>query len=462
MFGPDVYIKRRKRLQTNVQSGLILFLGNEESPMNYPDNPYSFRQDSSFLYFFGLDFPGLAAVIDIDQGTECIFGNDLTVDDIIWMGPQPTLKEKCEKVGVSQSAPSEKLADTLKEAVNKGREIHFQPQYRAENVLKIQKFLGIHPDEIQQHVSVKLIKAVVAQRSIKSEEEILQIESALDIAFKMQTTAMEMARPGVYEKEIAAEMESIAVSMDGRLAFPTIFTIRGETLHNHYYGNMMSEGDLVINDSGAENALHYASDITRTIPIGGKFSPRQRDIYSIVMTAQAKAIKAVKPGIEFRNIHRLACETMVSGLKDLGLMKGDCQEAVAAGAHGLFFQCGLGHMMGLDIHDMEALGEDYVGYTDTIQRSSQFGLRSLRLGRLLETGFVVTIEPGLYFIPELFERWKAEHLHETFINYEKVESYLDFGGVRLEDDILVTEDGYKFLGRPVPKTIDEVEALASD
>jgi Xaa-Pro aminopeptidase len=411
MFASDIYIERRKRLQTNVESGLILLLGNEESSMNYPDNPYPFRQDSTFLYFLGLDSPGLAAVIDIDQESECIFGNDLTVDDIIWMGPQPALKEKCEKTGVSQSAPSEILAETLKEALRQGREIHFLPQYRAENLLKIEKLLGIHPGQIQKHVSEKLIKAVVAQRSIKSEEEIRQIETAIDIAYKMQTTAMRMARPGLYERDIAAAMENIAVSMGGRLSFPTIFTIHGQTLHNHFYGNMMTTGDLVINDSGAENAMHYASDITRTIPIGGKFSPRQRDIYSIVMTAQAKAIKEIKPSIEFRNIHLLACETMVSGLKDLGLMKGDCQEAVAAGAHGFFFQCGLGHMMGLDVHDMEALGEDYVGYTDTIQRSSQFGLRSLRLGRLLETGFVVTIEPGLYFIPELFDRWKADVFH---------------------------------------------------
>jgi len=462
MFAPDIYIERRKRLRTNVETGLILLLGNEESSMNYPDNPYPFRQDSTFLYFFGLDSPGLAAIIDIDQGRECIFGDDITVDDIIWMGPKPRLKEKCEKVGVSQSQPSGKLAELLKEAVNKGREIHFRPQYRAENVLKIQKFLGIQPDEIQQHVSVKLIKAVVAQRSIKSEEEILQIESALDIAFKMQTTAMKMAQPGLYERDVAAEMEKIAVSMGGRLAFPTIFTIHGETLHNHYYRNIMSEGDLVVNDSGAENAMHYASDITRTIPIGGKFSSRQRDIYDLVLTAQAKAIEQIKPGVEFRNIHKLACEIMAAGLKDLSLMKGDCREAVAAGAHGLFFQCGFGHMMGLDAHDMEDLGEDYVGYTERIKRNNQFGLKSLRLARSLEAGFVVTAEPGLYFIPELIDRWKAENLHESFINYENVESYLDFGGVRLEDDILVTEDGYKLLGRPVPKTIEEVEALASD
>jgi Xaa-Pro aminopeptidase len=386
MFGPDVYIRRRKRLQTNVQSSLVLLLGNEESPMNYPDNPYPFRQDSSFLYFFGLDSPGLAAIIDIDQGRECIFGDDITVDDIIWMGPKPRLKEKCEKVGVSQSAPSEKLDDTLKEALRQGRKIHFLPQYRADNLLKIGKLLGIHPDEIQQHVSVKLIKAVVAQRSIKSEEEIRQIETAVDIAYKMQMKAMTMARSGIYEREIAAAMENIAVSMGGRLSFPTIFTIHGETLHNRYYGNMMSEGDLVINDSGAENAMHYTSDITRTIPIGGKFSSRQRDIYDIVLTAQAKAIEQIKPGVEFRNIHKLACEIMAAGLKDLGLMKGDCREAVAAGAHGLFFQCGFGHMMGLDAHDMEDLGEDYVGYTERIKRNNQFGLKSLRLARSLEAG----------------------------------------------------------------------------
>jgi len=455
------YVQRRKRLRDQVGSGILLLLGNDVSPMNYADNQYPFRQDSSFLYFLGLDCPGLVAVIDIDQRKECVFGDDLTIDDIIWMGPQPALKDRCEKVGVSQSAPSEKLADTLKEGLRQGRQIHFLPQYRADNLLKIEKLLGLHPDEVQLRVSEKLIKAVVAQRSIKSEEEIRQIEMALDIAYEMQMTAMRMARPGVYEREIAAAMEEIAVSMGGRLSFPTIFTIHGQTLHNHYYGNMMSTGDLVINDSGAENAMHYASDITRTIPIGGKFSPRQRDIYSIVMAAQENAIKAIKPGIEFRNIHLLACETLVSGLKDLGLMKGDCREAVASGAHALFFQCGLGHMMGLDVHDMEGLGEDYVGYTDTIKRSNQFGLRSLRLGKSLEIGFVVTVEPGLYFIPALIDRWKAEKKHESFINYEKLESYTDFGGVRLEDDVLVTENSCKVLGRPIPKTIDEVEALTS-
>jgi len=461
MFKPEVYIERRKRLQADVQSGLILFLGNEESPINYPDNPYPFRQDSSFLYFFGLDSPSLAAVIDIDEGKECIFGDDITVDEIIWMGPKPTIREKCEKVGVRQSKPLEKLVETLKEAILNKREIHFLPQYRADNILNIQKLLGIGLDEIQQRVSVKLIKAIVVQRSIKSEGEIDQIEAALEIAYQMQTTAMKMTRPGIYERDVAAAMESIAKSMGGRLSFPTIFTIHGETLHNHYYGNMMNEGDLVINDSGADNVMHYASDITRTIPIGGRFDSRQSDIYSIVLSAQESAIRAIKPGIEFRDIHKLACETLASGLKDLGLMKGDTKEAVQAGAHALFFQCGLGHMMGLDVHDMEALGEDYVGYTDSIERSEQFGLRSLRLGKELEAGFIITVEPGLYFIPELFDCWKAENLHESFINYGRVESYRDFGGVRLEDDVLVTENGSRVLGKPIPKATEEVEALTS-
>lgn len=461
MFKPEVYIERRKRLQADVRSGLILFLGNEESPINYPDNLYPFRQDSSFLYFFGLDSPSLAAVIDIDEGKECIFGDDITVDEIIWMGPKPTIREKCEKVGVRQSKPLEKLVETLKEAILNKREIHFLPQYRADNILKIQKFLGIGLDEIQQRVSVKLIKAIVVQRSIKSEGEIDQIEAALEIAYQMQTTAMKMTRPGIYERDVAAAMESIAKSMGGRLSFPTIFTIHGETLHNNYYGNMMNDGDLVINDSGADNVMHYASDITRTIPIGGRFDSRQSNIYSIVLSAQEDAIRAIKPGIEFRDIHRLACETLASGLKDLGLMRGDTKEAVSAGAHALFFQCGLGHMMGLDVHDMEALGEDYVGYTDSIERSEQFGLRSLRLGKELEAGFIITVEPGLYFIPELIDCWKAENLHESFINYGRVESYRDFGGVRLEDDVLVTENGSKVLGKPIPKAIEEVEALTS-
>jgi len=461
MFPATVYIERRERLRTQIESGLILFLGNDDSPMNYADNPYPFRQDSSFLYFFGLDSPGLAAVLDVDEGTECVFGDDLTVNDIIWMGPQPPLREKCQQIGISRTAPRARLHEVLAQAVQKGRTIHFLPQYRPENILRTQKLLGIGPATVQSRASEMLIRAVVEQRSIKTPEEIEQIEAALDISYEMQTTAMKLTRPGVFERQVVGVMEAIALSQGVRLAFPTIFSVHGETLHNPYHGNLMKDGDIAVNDSGAESRLHYASDVTRTIPVGGRFTQRQREIYDIVLTAQEKALAAIKPGVEFRDIHRLACVALASGLKDLGLMKGDPAEAVQANAHTLFFQCGVGHMLGLDVHDMEPLGEDYVGYTDTIKRNPEFGWRSLRLGKALEPGFVITVEPGLYFIGELIDRCKAEQKYAPYIDYDTVEKYRDFGGVRIEDDVLVTKDGCRVLGRKIPKSIEEVEALAS-
>ena len=331
MFSRDTYLQRRQRLRQQVSSRLILFLGNQESPMNYPDNPYPFRQDSSFLYFFGPDFPNLAAVMDVDEGTDYVFGNDSTMDQIIWTGPQPFLKDRCARVGISNVARPDQLQTLLTKAVSQNRSIHFLPQYRADNILLTKELLPIEPSEA-------LIKAVVVQRSKKTEEEIQEIEGALEISYQMHTTAMRMSKPGVVEREVAGAMEGIALSRGGRLAFPTIFSIHGETLHNHYYGNMMKAGDIVVNDCGAESPLHYASDITRTIPVSGKFSPRQRDIYNIVLAAQQKAIETVAPGVEFREIHRLACTILASGLADLGLLKGNIQEAVHAGAHTLFFQ----------------------------------------------------------------------------------------------------------------------------
>jgi Xaa-Pro aminopeptidase len=477
MFSADVYIKRRKRLRADVGAGVILFLGNEESPMNFAENQYPFRQDSSFLYFFGLDCPGLAAVIDVDQGTEFMFGDDLTVDDIVWTGPQPTLKEKCLKTGISETAGLDKLPDVLKKAVEQGRKIHFLPQYRLENVLKMQQLLGIPPLAIAgpcrgrpalesrarcpRHVSELLIRAAIAQRSIKSEQEIEQIEAALEISYEMQTLAMKMTKPGVYERQVASAMEALVLSRGSALSFPTIFSIHGETLHNHRYDNQMRAGDMAVNDSGAESPLHYASDITRTIPVSGKFSQKQNEIYAVVLNAQEKAIEAVKPGVEFRDIHLLACKALASGLKELGLMKGDIEQAVHAGAHTLFFQCGLGHMLGLDVHDMEGLGEEYVGYTDTIKRNPEFGIKSLRLAKALEPGFVITIEPGIYFIPELIDRWKASQKNSQFINYELVEAYRDFGGIRIEDDVLVTDTSHRVLGKKIPKTISDVEEILS-
>lgn len=462
MFAAETYIERRRRLRADVESGLILLLGNDESPMNYSDNPYPFRQDSSFLYFFGLDTPGLAGAIDVDEQTECLFGDDVTVDQIIWTGPQRALKEKCAEVGVGSSAAFDGLGAILKAALRQGRAIHILPQCRGEAVLKIAGLLAVPPAQVANCVSEPLIKAVVAQRSIKSGEEIRQIELALDIAYEMQTTAMKLAKPGVYERQVAGAMEGIALSRGGRLSFPTIFSVHGEILHNHYHGNLMKAGDIAVNDCGAETALGYASDITRTIPISGKFSQRQKEIYSIVFDAQKKAIEAVAPGVEFRNVHRLAAKILVSGLKDLSLVKGDIDQAVDAGVHTLFFQCGLGHMMGLDVHDMEGLGEDYVGYTDTIKRDLRFGWRSLRLGKALEPGYVITVEPGIYFIPELIDRWRAENKCEQFIDYDAVEKYKDFGGVRIEDDILVTQSGRRELGKRIPKTIEEVEQACSD
>ena len=461
MLATETYIQRRERLRKQVSSGVILLLGNNLSPMNYTDNAYPFRQDSTFLYFFGLDEPGLTAVIDVDDGTEQLFGDDPTVEEVVWTGPQTPLRENAQRVGVIRTAPSNELESVLKKACEQGQTIHYLPPYRADHVLKLSQILRRPPETIPEQASETLIRAVVAQRSVKSPEEIKQIEAALDISHEMHTTAMKMARPGVMEREVAGTMEGIALSRGGRLAYPTIFSIHGETLHNPFHHNLLKAGDIAVNDSGAESPLRYASDITRTLPIGGRFSQKQSEIYAIVLEAMEKATAAVKPGVEFRAVHRLASVILITGLKDLGLVKGDPAEAVEAGVHTLFFQCGLGHMMGLDVHDMENLGEEYVGYTDTIKKNPAFGWRSLRLGKALEPGYVVTVEPGIYFIPTLIDQWRAERKHEAFVNYDKLEEYRDFGGVRIEDNVLVTDTGCRILGEPIPKTIAEVEALAS-
>ena len=467
MFAKETYIQRRERLKVRVRSGLVLLPGNDESPMNYAANVYPFRQDSTFLYFFGLDQPGLAAVLDLDEGTECLFGDDPSLDDIVWTGPRPLLRDRSRQVGVTRTAPSKELGQVLNKAARQGRTIHTLPQYRAENTLRIADVGRASSHDNPRRAgtlalpSPDLIRAVVEQRSIKSPEEIEQIEIALGITARMQTAAVKIAKPGVFEYEVAGAMEGIMASSGVRPSFPPIFSVHGEIMHNPYYDNQLKAGDIVVNDSGAESPLHYASDITRTIPIGGKFSPRQKEVYSIVLNAQERCLAAAAPGVEWRQVHRLAGVALMEGLKELGLVKGDPQEAVAAGAHTLFFPCGVGHMMGLDVHDMEPLGEDYVGYTDTIKRDPEFGWRYLRLAKPVEPGFVITVEPGIYFIPELIDRWKAEGKHSRFIDYARLETYRHFGGVRIEDDILITQDGRRLLGPHIPKAIDEVEALAS-
>jgi len=459
MFKSEIYVQRRKILQRQLRSGLLLFLGNEESPMNYPGNPYHFRQDSSFLYYWGLDEPGLAAVLDVDSGREMIFGYDFTVEDIVWMGPQATLKERARRAGVKEALPIQKLDEIIINAVKQGRDIHYLPQYRPDNVIKIEKLLGIHPRLVNHYTSLKFIKAVIAQRSIKSSEEIKEIEFAVNVAYEMHTYAMKNVKPGKSEREIAGAVAGIANSLGNGLSFPIIFSIHGETLHNHYHGNIMKKGDMAVNDSGAESLRHYASDITRTIPVGGKFTTQQKEIYEIVLRANTESIRSMKPGVKFRKIHLQAAHIIANGLKDLGFLKGNVEMIVKEGAHALFFPHGLGHMLGLDVHDMEDLGEQYIGYDEKTVRSQQFGLAYLRMAKELQPGHVMTVEPGIYFIPELIDLWKSQKKFAQFINYPKVEKYRRFGGIRIEDNVLVTKNGRQILGKPIPKTVKEVEAL---
>ncbi len=459
MFDSKIYIQRRKLLMEQVKEGVIVFLGNEESPMNYLANTYSFRQDSSFLYFFGLDTPCLAAILDADKNKEILFGDDISLEDIIWMGYLPSVKERALKAGVRDTLPLSELEKTIKLALEQGRKIHYLPPYRPETSLKIESLLGIPSQATKAKASEDLIKAVVAQRSVKTKEEIEEIEIALGITYEMHITAMKATTPGIYEREIAGEIEGIALSLGGHPAFPTILTINGQILHNQFHGNLLEKGRLMVVDSGAESSLHYAGDITRTIPVSGKFNQKQKEIYEIVLNAQQTAIKSIKPGIKYRDIHLQTSKVIASGLKDAGLMKGNVEEAVKEGAHALFFPHGLGHMIGLDVHDMENLGENYVGYDEETARSDQFGLAYLRLARKLQPGFVVTVEPGIYFIPALIAKWKKEKKSSEFINYEKVENYRDFGGIRIEDNVLVTDNGHRVLGKPIPKTIKELEKI---
>ncbi|NCO56334.1 MAG: Xaa-Pro aminopeptidase [Bacteroidetes bacterium CG_4_10_14_3_um_filter_31_20] len=458
MFNSVVYQDRRNKLRALLKSGIVIFLGNNESPMSYPANTYRYRQDSNFLYYFGLSMPGLAGIIDIDNGKDVIFGNDVDIDDIIWMGPQPSIKELGQKVAVNETYPFAMLSDIITDATKRKRTIHFLPPYRAENKLILEKLLVIPAASLNDKASIELIKAIVAMRSIKDEYEIKHLDEIQNVGYKMHTTFMKMAREGIYEREIAGFIEGIALSNGGTVSFPVILSKHGETLHNHYHGNKLTKGNLVICDAGFESEMGYATDNTRVAAVGGKFSQQQKEIYQIVLDTNNAAIEAIKPGIEYREIHNLAATIVAEGLKNLGLMKGDTKEAVAAGAHALFFPHGLGHMMGLDVHDMENLGENFVGYDNKVKRSEQFGTAYLRLARKLQTGFVLTVEPGIYFIPALIDKWQEERINSNFINFDKVNQYRNFGGIRLEDDIIVTETGNRILGnKRIPITINEVE-----
>ena len=458
MFDSATYQRRRQALRNKVQNGIILILGNNEAPANYPDNTYKFRQDSSFLYFFGHSHPGYAGVIDIEAGEDYFFGNDVDMDDIIWMGPQPSVKELAAQVGIQKSFPFPQLKEVVGKAIAQGRKVHFLPPYRFDNMMLLEDLTGIRAAIVKKYASVELIKAVVDLRSVKEACEIAEIDLACNIGYEMHTAAMRLCKPGIKEQYIAGVLDGIAASYGSMTSFATILTQHGETLHNHDHSHILEPGRMMLTDAGAERVTNYCSDHTRTVPVGGKFEGRQKDVYNIVLACHDKALEITRPGITYMSVHLEVCKVLVQGLKDLGLMKGNVEEAVAAGAHALFLPHGLGHMMGLDVHDMENLGEGYVGY-DGQPKSTEFGRKSLRLGRKLEPGFVLTIEPGVYFIPELMDLWRGQNKFTEFINYEKLFTYKDFSGIRNEEDYLITENGARLLGKKIPLRTEEVEAI---
>lgn len=456
MFSKDTYVSRRETLKKKVGKGLLLFLGNDESGANYEDNTYPYRQDSSFLYYFGLPYAGLNAIIDIDNDREIIFGDELSIDHIVWMGTQPTIHEKALSVGIKETLPYDDIKMYLNNAKVLGQTIHYLPTYRAEHKIKLWEYLGVKPGEEQP--SIDMIRAIVDMRNHKTPEEIEEIERACNVTADMHIEAMKVLRPGMHEYEVVAALEAVATRNGCSLSFPTIATINGQTLHNHAHHNIVKPGDMLLVDAGAETPMGYAGDMSSTICADKTFTPRQKSIYDIQVASHLAAVDALKPGVPFREVYELSAAVICQGLKDLGIMKGDPKEAIAAGAHAMFFPCGLGHMMGMDVHDMENLGEVWVGY-DGQPKSTQFGRKSLRLARPLEPGFVLTIEPGVYFIPELIDYWGAEKRFADFIDYNELNKWRDFGGIRNEEDYLITETGARRLGKKIPLTTEEVESI---
>ena len=464
MFSIETYVNRRAELKKLVKSGIILLFGNNESPVNYPNNGYyPFRQDSTFRYYFGLERDGLVGVIDIENDSEILIGDDIDIDDIIWYGSVNSVSDLAASCGMKKSAPMKQLQIICNEALKLKRPIHFLPPYRHDNKLQIFDLLGIHPNQQKESASVELIKAVVKMRSTKEQQEIDEIDQACSIGYKMHTTAMRLTKPGLTEKYVGGMVNGVANAYGSMVSFATIFTQHGEIMHGTPSWNKLEDGRLALCDCGAENRNGYCSDNTRTFPVNGKFTQKQLEIYKIVEECHDYALELSKPGIRYYDVHMGVCRLMTERLKELGLMKGDVDEAVKAGAHALFLPHGLGHMMGMDVHDMEGLGQNYVGFDDDIQPSIQFGTNCLRMGRKLEKGFVVTDEPGIYFIPALIDDWRAKGLHQDFINYDKVEGYKDFGGIRIEDDILITDNGCRFLGEErIPYHPKDVEEYMSN
>lgn len=448
MFSKETYISRRARLRELVNSGIIILFGNNESPCNYPANGYyPFRQDSSFLYFFGQNRDGLVGVIDVDNATETLIGNDIDIEDIVWYGAVDSIKDMAEQVGVGNTAPMSELRNICDKAVSQNRKIHFLPPYRHDTMIVISDLLGIHPYKQKEAASLELINAVVRLRSVKEQQEIEEIERACEIGYEMHTLAMRLTKPGITEKFIGGQMTGIAQSLGAMTSFSTIFTQHGEIMHGCPSMEKLQEGRLVLCDAGAETINNYCSDNTRTYPVNGKFDNRQIEIYRIVEECHDYVLEVAKPGVKYFDVHLDMCRLMAGRLKEVGLMKGNTDDAVTAGAHAMFLPHGLGHMMGMDVHDMEGLGQIHVGFDkETRPNLEQFGTNCLRMGRRLEKGFVLTDEPGIYFIPALIDEWREKGLHKEFINYDLLETYKDFGGIRIEDDILITDDGCRFLG----------------
>jgi len=455
MFNKQTYIDRRNQLRSQFNSGILLFIGNDESGMNYEDNTYRFRQDSTFLYYFGINRPGLYAIMDVENGLDFIYGDDFTIDSIVWMGSQPTIKEMAFDFGIDKTGS---ISDFLKKIKSQPlASINYLPPYRPEHRLKLMEILGINLSEISTRISIPFIIAVGEQRNVKSEEEIKEIDYAVSITAEMHQAAMRYALPGMTEAQVAAKVHEVALAAGGDISFPTIATINGQTLHNHYHGNTLKKGQLFLLDAGYETPMGYAGDMSSTFPVSKTFTDRQKEIYQITLAAHNDAIEMLKPNVNFREVHLQVARIIFDGLKEMGFTKGNTDEAITNGAHALFFPCGTGHLMGLDVHDMENLGEQYVGYCG-MPKSKQFGLKSLRLGRELKPGFVLTIEPGIYFIPELIDLWQQTGTNKEYVNFDKVNEYQDFGGIRNEEDVLITSNGHRILGKPLAKTIEDVEA----
>ena len=464
MFSKETYVSRRAELKKLVKSGIIILFGNNDSPANFPNNAYSpFRQDSSFLYYFGQKRDGLVGIIDIDNDMETLIGDDISVEDIVWYGSVDSVHDMAQQVGVANTAPMKTLKTICNDALRQKRKIHFLPPYRFDIKLQVFDLLGIHPNQQKESASMDLIKAVVKMRSAKEPQEIEELERAAVIGYKMHTTAMRMCKPGAIEQNIAGYLKGIAHGYGAMESFATILSQHGEIMHGAPSMNPLEDGRLLLVDAGAETINNYCSDNTRTMPVNGKFTQRQLEIYSIVEECHDYALKAARPGVKYWDVHFGVCRLMTDRLKELGLMKGDTDEAVAAGAHAMFLCHGLGHMMGMDVHDMENFDQINVGFDEeTRPNLEQFGTNCLRMGRRLEEGFVVTDESGIYFIPALIDDWRSKGLHKAFINYDMLETYKDFGGIRIEDDLLITKDGCRFLGKDRipyhPKDVEEFMA----